>query len=65
MAEAILTRKTERLARGRYRVASARSTMPGQPACAHWGMDDPSEYPGSEQERIFKDTCRFLARTTA
>jgi hypothetical protein len=39
--------------------------MPGQPACAHWGMDDPSEYPGSEQERIFKDTCRFLARTTA
>jgi hypothetical protein len=36
--------------------------MPGQPAFAPWGMDDPSEYTGSEQERAFRDTYHFLAR---
>jgi arsenate reductase (thioredoxin) len=114
MAEAILTRKAERIAPGRYHVASAGSTpgaavhpaavrtlqaygiawtgrhpksiddvnhqlwdliitvcdraketcptMPGQPAFAHWGMDDPSEFSGREQERAFNDTYNFLAR---
>jgi arsenate reductase len=114
MAEAILARKAERFALGRYRVASAGSTpgtvvhpaavrtlqrfginwlgrrpksiddvnhelwdliitvcdraketcptMPGQPAFAHWGMDDPSELTGREQERAFTDTFNFLAR---
>lgn len=114
MAEAIFTRKVERLAKGRYNVASAGSTpgmavhpaavrtlavyginwvgrrpksvddvnhqlwdliitvcdraketcptMPGQPAFAHWGMDDPSEMTGIEQERAFNDTFRYLSR---
>ncbi len=114
MAEAILARKAERLAPGRYRVASAGSTpgttvhpaavrtleafginwlgrrpksiddvnhelwdliitvcdraketcptMPGQPAFAHWGMDDPSDFVGPEQDRAFNDTFNYLAR---
>jgi len=114
MAEAILARKAEGLAPGRYHVASAGSmpgasvhpaavrtlqkyginwvgrrpksvddvnhqlwdliitvcdrakeacpTVPGQPAFAHWGMDDPSEMTGLEQERAFNDTYNFLAR---
>lgn len=37
-------------------------TMPGQPAFAHWGMDDPSEMIGAEQERAFNDTYNHLAR---
>ena len=38
-------------------------TMPGQPAFAHWGMDDPSEsVPGTAQTKAFDDTCIVLAR---
>lgn len=114
IAEALLSRKAERMAPGRYRVASAGSTpgrevhpgavrvlreyainwtgkrpksiddvnhelwdliitvcdrakencpiMPGQPAFAHWGMDDPSESIGLEQERAFKETLTYLSR---
>lgn len=114
IAEAILTRKAERMAPGRYRVASAGSTpgkdvhpgairalrefgiiwtgkrpksvddvnhelwdliitvcdraketcptMPGQPAYAHWGMDDPSDAIGPEQDRAFRETVTYLSR---
>ena len=38
-------------------------TMPGQPAFAHWGMDDPSEsLPGPAQTKAFDDTYIVLAR---
>jgi len=37
--------------------------MPGQPAFAHWGMDDPSELEGEEaQKRAFRDTMTYLNR---
>jgi arsenate reductase (thioredoxin) len=37
-------------------------TMPGQPAFAHWGMDDPSEMTGAEQDRAYKETLTYLSR---
>jgi protein-tyrosine-phosphatase len=114
IAEAIMGRKVEALAPGRYRVASAGATpghevhpgairalhergiewtgkhpksieelgdtrwdliitvcdrakeacpvMPGQPAFAHWGMDDPSEVVGPAQDRVFTETVSTLSR---
>ena len=114
IAEALMHRKAERRAPGRYRVASAGSTpgtsvhpaavralrahgidwsgkqpksvdavrddawdliitvcdraketcptMPGQPAFAHWGMDDPSDTIGPEQDRAFAETATYLSR---
>lgn len=38
-------------------------TMPGQPAYAHWGMDDPSEVLDERmRERAFAETVTYLAR---
>ena len=38
-------------------------TMPGQPAFAYWGMDDPSEaVPGPAQAKAYDETCVLLAR---
>ena len=38
-------------------------TMPGQPAFAHWGMDDPSEILDERaRERAFAETATYLAR---
>ena len=37
-------------------------TMPGQPAFAHWGMDDPSDVLGAGQDRAFDETCVYLGR---
>jgi arsenate reductase len=39
-------------------------TVPGQPAFAHWGMDDPSDAEGGEEEhhRAFRDTLTYLGR---
>lgn len=115
IAEAIMTRKIERMAPGRFRVASAGSTpalrvnpmaiaaldaygiewtgrrpksidavcdeqwdliitvcdraretcptMPGQPAFAHWGMDDPSEIVDERaRERAFAEVVTYLSR---
>lgn len=115
IAEAIMTRKVERMAPGRFRVASAGAspatfvnpgalaalrdfgvdwsghrpksidsvcdeqwdliitvcdraketcpTMPGQPAYAHWGMDDPSQvFDERARERAFAETVTYLAR---
>jgi len=115
IAEALMTRKIERVAPGRFTVASAGSapamrvnpmavaalqahgidwkgrrpkpidavkdqrwdliitvcdraretcpTMPGQPAFAHWGIDDPSEVPDERaRERAFAETAAYLAR---
>ncbi len=114
IAEAVMARKVERTAFGRFRVASAGSTpgtkvhpmaievlktygidwegrpksidavrdrpwdliitvcdraketcptMPGQPAFAHWGMDDPSEALDEEaRRRAFQMTLTQLAR---
>lgn len=115
IAEAVMTRKVERTAFGRFRVASAGSTpgtdvhpgalaalanygidwtghapksidavcdrqwdliitvcdraketcptMPGQPAFAHWGLDDPSELPDpTAQARAFAEIVTQLAR---
>jgi arsenate reductase len=114
MAEALLASKSERLAAGRFEVASAGSTpgtrvhplaiealasygidwrarpksidsvcgqawdliitvcdraketcpiMPGQPAFAHWGMDDPSEVEGEDaRRRAFRQTLTYLNR---
>ena len=114
IAEAIMSRKAERLAPERYRVGSAGSspgrnvhpsavqalrafgidwtgkrpksidavcdemwdliitvcdraketcpTMPGHPAFAHWGMDDPSEVSGPWQDRAFSETATYLSR---
>ena len=114
MAEAIMSRKIDRMTAGRYRVASAGSepgrevhpmavralrqmgidwsrkqpksidavrkeswdlvitvcdhakescpVMPGQPAFAHWGMDDPSDVIGPTRERAFVETASELAR---
>ena len=39
--------------------------IPGKPAYAHWGMDDPSETIGPEQARAFKDTLTYLSRRIA
>lgn len=37
--------------------------MPGQPAFAHWGMDDPSEVEGEgAQRRAFRETLSYLSR---
>ncbi|MGH7620189.1 MAG: arsenate reductase ArsC [Gemmatimonadaceae bacterium] len=44
------------------RAKEACPTMPGQPAYAHWGMDDPSEMTGPEQDRAFKETLTHLSR---
>ena len=115
IAEAVMTRKIEQQAFGRFRVGSAGSapgtqvhpgalkalascridwsgrrpksiddvcdrewdliitvcdraketcpTMPGQPAFAHWGMDDPSEnLDPAAQERAFADVVTQLSR---
>jgi len=115
IAEAIMTKKVERLAFGRFRVASAGSTpadsvhagalralqsygidwtghrpksidevadrrwdlvitvcdraketcphMPGQPAFAHWGFDDPSEVlDEAGRVKAFADVVTILAR---
>lgn len=37
-------------------------TMPGQPAFAHWGMDDPSDAIGPAQARAFNETATYLSR---
>ena len=115
IAEAVMTRKVERMAFGRFRVASAGSTpgqavhsgalralenygidwadrrpksieavsdrrwdliitvcdraketcpnMPGQPAFAHWGLDDPSEVlDEAERAKAFAEIVTILAR---
>ncbi len=115
IAEAVMTKKVERAAFGRFRVGSAGSTpgdavhpgairalegygidwsghrpksidavcdrrwdliitvcdraketcptMPGQPAFAHWGLDDPSEVlDEAGQARAFSDIVTVLAR---
>lgn len=114
MAEALLTIRAERLAPGRFEVASAGSApgtrvhplaiealasygidwhgrpksidnisdrpwdliitvcdrakeacpvMPGQPAFAHWGMDDPSEVEGEDaRRRAFREALAYLNR---
>lgn len=115
IAEAIMSRKVERVAPGRFRVGSAGSTpalrvnpmaiaalgsygiewtgrrpksidavcdqqwdliitvcdraretcptMPGQPAFAHWGMDDPAEIVDERaRERAFAEVVTYLAR---
>ena len=37
--------------------------VPGQPAFAHWGMDDPAEVEGdAARARAFKDTLMYLSR---
>ena len=38
--------------------------FPGQPAFAHWGMDDPAEVFGDEAARVraFRETCTYLSR---
>lgn len=36
--------------------------MPGQPAFAHWGMDDPSEADESSRERAYNQTFAYLSR---
>ena len=38
--------------------------FPGQPAFAHWGMDDPAGVFGDEatRERAFRDTVTYLSR---
>ena len=38
--------------------------FPGQPAFAHWGMDDPSEVEGDRetQRRAFREALTYLAR---
>jgi protein-tyrosine-phosphatase len=38
--------------------------FPGQPAFAHWGMDDPSEVDGDDdtKRRAFRDVLNYLAR---
>ncbi len=37
---------------------------PGQPIVAHWGLPDPADFDGPEEEQyvLFKDTGRVLAR---
>lgn len=37
---------------------------PGQPIVAHWGLPDPADFDGPEEEQdaLFKDTGRILAR---
>ena len=116
IAEAVMQSKIERIARGRFQVASAGATpaggvhplalqvlsdygidwraarpksidsicgqdwdliitvcdraketcpvFPGQPAFAHWGMDDPSDVIGSDdtRRRAFRDVLNYLAR---
>jgi protein-tyrosine-phosphatase len=38
-------------------------TFPGQPAFAHWGIDDPSELPDEAQRaRAFRDVVTYLGR---
>jgi arsenate reductase len=38
--------------------------FPGQPAFAHWGMDDPAEVFGDEAARVraFRETFTYLSR---
>ena len=36
--------------------------MPGQPAFAHWGMDDPSEADESSKKRAYDETFTYLSR---
>jgi len=38
--------------------------IPGQPAFAHWGMDDPSDAAGDDESRhrAFRDTATYLNR---
>jgi protein-tyrosine-phosphatase len=38
--------------------------FPGQPAFAHWGLDDPSDVEGSEdaRRRAFREVMNYLAR---
>ena len=38
--------------------------FPGQPAFAHWGMDDPSDVIGSDEtrRRAFRDVVNYLSR---
>lgn len=116
IAEAVMQSKIDRMARGRFEVASAGATpasgvqplalqalsdygidwsaarpksidsvcsqdwdliitvcdraretcpvFPGQPAFAHWGMDDPSDVIGSDdaRRRAFRDVLNHLAR---
>ena len=37
---------------------------PGQPIVAHWGLPDPADFDGPEEEQyaLFKDAARILAR---
>jgi len=69
IAEALMTRKIERIAPGLFTVASAGSTPArrGNPmAFAHWGMDDPSEILDERaRERAFTETTTYLARRAA
>lgn len=45
------------------RAKEACPVMPGQPAFAHWGMDDPTELMDpSEKARAFTNTVTYLAR---
>jgi protein-tyrosine-phosphatase len=39
-------------------------TLPGQPAFAHWGMDDPSDVGGDDEARrtAFRDAFTYLGR---
>ena len=36
--------------------------MPGQPAFAHWGMDDPSEADDASKKRAYDETFTYLSR---
>ena len=36
--------------------------MPGQPAFAHWGMDDPSEADEASRDRAYSATFNYLSR---
>jgi arsenate reductase len=46
------------------RAKEACPIFPGRPATAHWGMDDPAEVAGTEEERLraFTLTRQMLAR---
>jgi protein-tyrosine-phosphatase len=46
------------------RAREACPSFPGQPAFAHWGMDDPASVFGdtTARERAFRDTVTYLSR---